>query len=263
MAEILSGDLTSLRLIDILRVLNQNSKTGRLHLTNRANVGEIYFQDGEIAHATYRGRVGEDAVYALMAWSKGNFIFSPQITCEEKTSRVPTKEILTRGDNIDKEWDAIRDVIPSTDAVFTVTEPPPADFHLSELERAILQVVDGRRTVLDVADQVHASEMEVSRVLRKLFLLGLIENTAKGDLHNVEAAVDVAVFTVIQAELTKVLGPIAPIILNEQVERMGEFQHNFPKHRLAELAELLSREIPSEAKQIRFQQLMVQLLKKL
>lgn len=262
MAEILSGDLASLRLIDILRVLNQNSKTGRLHLTQRSDVGEIYFRGGEIVHARCRDHVGEDAVYMLLAWSKGKFIFSPQMTCAEKTSKATTKEILALGESIDKEWDSIRDVIPSSDTIFGRAEEPPADFRLADLEAAILREINGQRTVLDIAEQVHADELEVSRAMRKLFLLGLIENVSKGDRHGLEIAVDLAVFDIMQAELTKSIGPIAPIILQEQIERMGETQINFPKQRLAELAELISREIPSEPRQIRFQQVMVQLLKK-
>ncbi|MBI1745125.1 MAG: DUF4388 domain-containing protein [Acidobacteria bacterium] len=262
MAEILSGDLTSLRLVDILRVLKLNYKTGRLNLSHQSGNGEIYVNRGDIVHASWRDCQGEDAIYVMLAWSKGAFVFAPLLTTEATTLTTSTQDILAKGDVIDKEWDGIRDVIPSCDTVFNKAEAPPADFHLAELERAILQQVDGSSTITDVADRLQKSELETSRVIRKLFLLGLIENADKGIDLKLEATLDVAVFDVIQLELTKVIGPIAPVILAEQIDHMGESQHAFPKHRLAELAELLSREIPSESRQIRFQQAMVQLLKK-
>src|SRR5712692_4426963 len=261
MPEILSGDLTSLRLIDILRILHQNAKTGRLQVTLRAAKGEIYFTEGEIVHASYGGQTGEEVMYSLLAWSQGSFIFTPKLGSEEKTVATATKEILARGDTIDKEWESIRDVIPSGDTVFSQALPTPADLRLSDLETALLHEINGHRTVLDVAEQLHTNELEVSRAVRKLFLLGLIEVTRSLDDPDLDTTLDISVFDVIQFELTKVLGPIAPVILDEQIERMGESRHYFPKARLAELAELLSREIPGNTKQVRFQQVMVQLLK--
>ena len=261
MPDKLSGDLASLRVIDILRVLHQNARTGRLALTHSAESGDIYFDQGEVVQATYRDQKGEEVVYWLLSWSRGGFLFKPDDAHAEKAINTPTRDILARGDAVDKEWESIRDVVSSGETVFAPTPAILSEFRLADLEVEVLQEVNGRHTVRDVAGRLGRSELDVSRALRKLFLLGLVEADRRAGGSS-DATVDRSVFEIIQAELTKVIGPIAPVILDEQIERMGSSRHYFPKSRLAELAEWLSREIPSEVKQVRFQQTMVQLLKK-
>jgi len=58
------------------------------------------------------------------------------------------------------------------------------------------------------------------------------------------------------AALTEAMGPMASVILREQIEAMGESIAIFPKRRLHELVDATSREIPSEGLRDRFRKLM-------
>jgi type II secretory pathway predicted ATPase ExeA len=58
--------------------------------------------------------------------------------------------------------------------------------------------------------------------------------------------------------LTEAMGPMAPLVLRDQVSTLGEHFDAFPKSRLLDLVELTSREILEEPLRIRFQQTMVQ-----
>jgi hypothetical protein len=49
------------------------------------------------------------------------------------------------------------------------------------------------------------------------------------------------------AQLTEVMGPIAPFVVRDQIRALSESQEKFPQAKLEELIGLLSREI-SEAK---------------
>jgi hypothetical protein len=55
-----------------------------------------------------------------------------------------------------------------------------------------------------------------------------------------------AFFDRIVAELYQAAGPMAPLIVRDQIAAMGESKAAFPKHRLNELFELVSREILDE-----------------
>jgi hypothetical protein len=265
MNDALSGNLSSLRLIDVLRILNENVKTGRLHLTNHHDSGEIYFQNGEIVHAVYQEKIGEDAIYAMLAWSTGDFIFSPHITIENKSFAISTTEVLVRGDSIDKEWESVRDVVSSSDMVFSLSMNSLADVRLNALEWAVLREINGSTTVLAISEKLGCGELEVSKIARKLFLVGLIEIAGQPQLQPPRhgSNVDSMILKDIEGELTKRIGPIAAIILDEYLEKMGETREGFPKERMAELAEYLSQEILDAPRRVSFQQTMVELLKKI
>lgn len=56
--------------------------------------------------------------------------------------------------------------------------------------------------------------------------------------------------------LTEAMGPMASLVIRDQVSALGESLEAFPKSRLAELVELASQEILEESLKIRFQQTM-------
>ena len=58
------------------------------------------------------------------------------------------------------------------------------------------------------------------------------------------------------AALTEAMGPMAPLVVREQVDAMGESLQSFPKQRLVHLVEVTSREILSESLKNRYQSLM-------
>jgi hypothetical protein len=53
-------------------------------------------------------------------------------------------------------------------------------------------------------------------------------------------------------ELATIIGPEAPKIVREHVASLGESMDSFPKSRLAELLEILSKEIANEPLRISF-----------
>jgi hypothetical protein len=58
--------------------------------------------------------------------------------------------------------------------------------------------------------------------------------------------------------LTEAMGPMAPLVLRDQVSALGEHFDAFPRSRLLDLVDLTSREILEEPLRIRFQQTMSQ-----
>lgn len=61
-------------------------------------------------------------------------------------------------------------------------------------------------------------------------------------------------FTQMEHELTKVMGPVATLIIDDEVAALGAAKDTFPRDRLAELVEKVSSEITDEDKRANFQQ---------
>lgn len=54
------------------------------------------------------------------------------------------------------------------------------------------------------------------------------------------------------------MGPMAPLVLRDQLSVLGESQDAFPQPKLSQLVELVSREILNETMRRRFQDMMAQ-----
>jgi hypothetical protein len=59
-------------------------------------------------------------------------------------------------------------------------------------------------------------------------------------------------FDLVSQELAKIVGPQAEMILRDRVAALGQTMESFPKSRLHELLESLSKEIKSEPLRIGF-----------
>jgi predicted regulator of Ras-like GTPase activity (Roadblock/LC7/MglB family) len=69
-----------------------------------------------------------------------------------------------------------------------------------------------------------------------------------------ELTVNGTFFAQMEHELTKVMGPVATLIIDDEVAGLGAAKDAFPRDRLAELVEKVSAEITDEDKRANFQQ---------
>jgi response regulator RpfG family c-di-GMP phosphodiesterase len=89
-----SGSLQEMSLGDVIQILSQGRKTGRLELRTRLEVGEIFFIDGEIAHAKFRSQTGVEPFFKMMLLKEGDFSFDTGATLLEKRSIHESSESL-------------------------------------------------------------------------------------------------------------------------------------------------------------------------
>lgn len=65
-----------------------------------------------------------------------------------------------------------------TDAIFrarTEATQPPLVYQLDRRERIVLLLLDGKRTIQNVADLIHRDELEVARILVRLLKQGYVD----------------------------------------------------------------------------------------
>ena len=264
--EALSGNLAQLKLIDVLRLLHLTGRTGQLELTTEeGEFGEIYLVGGQIAHALYEESIGEEAVYGLFGWSEGTFRFHFDETTDEMTVSLSTAQILEEATTYAAEWERIRRLIPSSSAVYKLAARPNSEIQLRAEDWAVLTLIDGERTVREIAEQSQLNELYSSKIICRLYELGLVEFLG---LYAAEPppptdVVEASFVDSIETDLTRAIGPMAPIVIDECAEQMGHSRDGLPRDAVPELVERLANEIADPGRRTKFQEAMLERMKTL
>ncbi len=176
------GSLAELHLPDIIQLISVSGKTGVFHLTDGGLKGQIFLHDGQIVHAQLEDAVGEEAVYALAIWSRGDFKFEPGIATEHRTiSKSNTNLLMEAARRLD-EWRVLSKKIPSTELVpeFVVQENREGQINLNTSEWLILSKIDGQRSIKQIAQASGLSVFDAAKILYGLIATGLIKLKESG-----------------------------------------------------------------------------------
>lgn len=92
-----SGSLAEMPLADVLQVLSRTKKSGLLKVSTREYTGEIQLGSGAIYDASFMGLRGEEAVFALLALSEGEFALDPSFVPSTRTIHEGTEQLLLEG----------------------------------------------------------------------------------------------------------------------------------------------------------------------
>jgi hypothetical protein len=265
MSDAFSGNLSQFKLLDILRLLHASNRTGLLELTqDDGHFGEIYFVSGQATHAIYEEYIGEEAIYALFSWVDGTFRFRSSEITDEQTTMLTTEEILAESVTYAADWESVRRVIPSRNTLFQLSSRPTKEFSLRSEDWAVLREVDGEKNVGEIADATQLGELQASRILVRLFDLGLIESAGESSSHqSYIESVDEAIIDQVEKDLTIAIGPMAPIVIDDCAEMLGHHRNELPKDMLPSLIEKLAEEIPDSDRRVRFQESMLEIMKRL
>ncbi len=174
------GSLTEASLPDVLQLLSMGGKTGRLSLTYRQDFGFVFVENGRITHASVKGRdlKSEGAVYELFTWTEGSFDFEPAIMPDstvEKVSIDPQPLMLEGARRVD-EWTLIEKAIPSFEAVFALDRQKLlfSKLELSEDQKLLIPLFDGRRDVDSLVQESRLSEFAVGKAMFGLMNAGFL-----------------------------------------------------------------------------------------
>ncbi|MEI7814773.1 MAG: DUF4388 domain-containing protein, partial [Coriobacteriia bacterium] len=158
-------------------------------------LGAILTQENYISHAVLESFVQEqiqETIFDLMRWDEGNFDFQamPEVAEEDIGLSVSIENVIMEGSRRFDEWGRIRKKIPSMDVVFKMaTAPGEGSFAISlkPIEWNLLLLVDGTRSVADMARETGRSDFDVSRIVYGLFSAGLIEFTGDDEIQRLRA----------------------------------------------------------------------------
>lgn len=261
MAEGFKGNLAQLSLLDILRMLSSARRTGKVEVHSAGKIGELYLENGLIVHAVSGTQMGEKVVYSLMGWLEGEFDFTPSIVPPERSIQTNTEQLLLEAARQAEQWEDIKDVLSSTDAVFNISPSGSTNtVSLKPIEWQVLAQINGERSVVEIGEILSLNEFDVARIIYSLTTAGLLHEVI-GTTRKFREIADESFFATMTELFTEVMGPIGPVIIEDEIRLLGEEKNAFPQEKTAELVERISLEIFDNKKRAEFQKQMVALLR--
>ena len=179
------GSLTEFQLPDIVEFLSGARKTGALRLVEGEAVGEIFLDSGRIVHAVLGGQAGEEAVYELVLWNQGEFLFEPGVTTDKSTVNKGNTNLLMEAARRRDEWAVISKQIPSVEWIPEFVIPDENEtggqINLNTSEWILLSKIDGKRSLKEIAEAADLSTFHTGRLLYGLVSTKLIRLRRPGE----------------------------------------------------------------------------------
>lgn len=92
-----SGSLAEMGLPDMVQILWHGRKTCNLRIDTDGQRGEIHFSAGQIVHALWGDKKGEEAFYKMLTLADGTFRMDPAFEPKEKTINSSPEGLLLEG----------------------------------------------------------------------------------------------------------------------------------------------------------------------
>ena len=179
MPEIFLGDLSQVKLFDIFKPLLMGKKTGKLCVRGKEN-GEIYIEMGNIVHAKTPDASGEYGFLTIMGWKTGRISFEPDEFPPERTIPIPSEQLLLNWSSKKMEWERVRELIPSNNAVFCLIPRTDGESkNISSDQWAVLALSNGTRSISEIAKVLRWFEFKVIRTTYQLVQAGLMEQAGE------------------------------------------------------------------------------------
>ena len=106
------GELKDIDITSVIQVLCTERRQAGLVVRRRGEEGVIFFDRGEIVHATLGPIEGEEAVYQLLSWKDGNFRMTDQVRAPVRTIAMQWSHLLMEGMRKIDEHRRDRGVLP-------------------------------------------------------------------------------------------------------------------------------------------------------
>jgi Domain of unknown function (DUF4388) len=267
----MQGTFSQVSLTDVLQLCILAKKSGLLKLSKGKEIVEIYFVRGEVIHAASPLGEGERAFFHPMTWTEGNFVLTKNSAAPPKTVERPTAELLSELLNVSRELEEIQEVIPTENAVFRIAESDNrrvAPITLSPDHWRVLSRINGARSVKSIAEAARLAYFDVAKTIHALYGEGLVEllpgaapraaapSDGVGAKPTVPDPVPQGFFDRMVHGLAEVSGPIASVVVRDQIAALGASAEAFPRSRVTELVDSVSQVIPDKKLKARFQQRM-------
>ena len=153
-----------------------------------------------------------------------------------------------------------KSIIPHEHVVFGLSkDKSPGEVILRSAEWAVITQVDGKKSIHDIAQTLSMSHEEAVNLFIGLYEKGLIVlfSTEKTQVNRVGDAF----FSALQRELTVIVGPVAPFLIDDALREMDTTRDTFLSDQTTDLIEFISDEISDSGKRIKFQSAMLDFLK--
>lgn len=252
----MQGNLSQISLNDLLLLATSAKKSGVLKLTRGKETVDVYLDEGNIVHAKCPIGEGEKALLYPVTWGEGSFNLLPNGVAPLATITKEPAQILDDIKAMTQEWETILEVVPSGKARFCIADlaaDNTGPITIPNVGWRVLSKLDGIRTVQEIAEILRIPFAYIAKVLFNLHQSGLIQIVtvaAKpvGDLVPAE------LIDRLSAVLTEVMGPMASLVMRDQIEALGASRDALPESKLDELIGLIGKEIADGKQRNKFEE---------
>jgi len=123
-----------------------------------------------------------------------------------------------------------------------VVQSNMGDVSLDSRMLEVLMELDGRKNLASISKKTGMSAGNLREAVSKLLKLNLIEKVVEGT----GTFLDNDFVNYLNEQLALAIGPVAEVIIEDAVSDLGYKMSQIPSHKIAELIDLLSREIQRE-----------------
>jgi CheY-like chemotaxis protein len=94
---VVRGNLSQMNVIDLVQSLEMGRKSCSLTMVDGKDKCEMFFQEGQVAHAVYGSLTGDAAVFKVLRWTGGNFQINFEAKTSQQTTTLNTQGLLMEG----------------------------------------------------------------------------------------------------------------------------------------------------------------------
>jgi len=126
----------------------------------------------------------QEIVASLFAWTDGDYEFKPGAlpAAEVITLHMSMANLIIQGVKRIDDWTRISRGIPSMDSVLKVTSNPVKlyqDVDMSEEEKRIISLFDGKRTIRDAFEIAKLGDFEALKAVYVFYSIGMLEEVGQ------------------------------------------------------------------------------------
>ena len=124
--EEIEGSIVDITMIDLLQTIEEELRSGTIHLSRDNQSAVIYFREGNILDAICGKLQGEEAIYRLMLWPDGTFV----LRYHDQVRRIDRVEkdsgaLLLEGIRRLEAYNELLDALPALNQVYELARASP------------------------------------------------------------------------------------------------------------------------------------------
>ncbi len=127
------GNLQDMSIASLIQNNCQDQKTARLTIQHDGSSASLYFQRGNVVHATLGDAEGEEVVYNILAWEEGNFDLETGVPPPATTIRKSWSSLLLEGARRLDESQLLETEAPTERNIFREVKSMELDNVLKEM----------------------------------------------------------------------------------------------------------------------------------
>ncbi|MEM9696385.1 MAG: response regulator, partial [Myxococcota bacterium] len=176
------GSLQDLPPVDLLETLETGRQSATLRMSSGGRLATVYIQEGEIIDAQLKRLRGEEVIYRVLTWSDGTYEVEVGDVDREPVVEASTRSLMEAGMRHAAEFQMLAADLPRSGVVL---QPNRREVHerggdIPEEIMAIVDLFDGRRTLLVVFDESPFDDLSTLSTVAKLLEEELLAVVAPG-----------------------------------------------------------------------------------